>query len=528
MSNDYFNQLKSACAEGDIENLDKLLIEADQQLISLNELLILIRSCLRAYQWPQVYGLFNKALSVKKDLNAELQHWLTLPELNDQLEVKQKLIDQAVKAQTHLNGLLALGLFYRDSDLFTSAEQLFLQLIEHVPGDIRAYHRLITVYIRTQRYHDAIACCQLALNIDARSVTALYNFGVANVSLNRESEALEKFNKTLEIAPDNHWAHLQIAQIQLKQGNFTQGWQQYEWRKVIYQKKANDLATVYPEWTGQNLEGKSILVWADQGLGDIIMYAGFFKQLLRLGCTLSVMAEPRLKNIFERSFSIQYFYPELITSEQQIKHRIDYQIPISGLGARFVHSFSDFSAQDSYLRVDQTRSEKIKNTLMQQASGKRLVGLSWRGGVVDTRKHARCIPLEKWRFLFKRKDCVFVNLQYDSNTHESSQFSQWGGINLDLNHKQDIDGVASALNTIDLLISVDNSSAHFAGALGTEVWNLLPYSGEWRWFLDSEKSYWYQSMRLFRQKTPDDWAYSLASIYQALTNKHVNKDSAVG
>jgi ADP-heptose:LPS heptosyltransferase len=390
-------------------------------------------------------------------------------------------------------------------------------LIELNPRDSRAFHRLISVYIRMQRYHDAIACCQLALDIDGRSLTAHYNLGVANLSLNRDNEALNNFVKTVEIDPKNQWAQINIAHILLKQGLFEQGWRQYEWRKAFYERKTNDLAAVYPEWTGQALAGKNLLIWADQGLGDIVMYAGFISRLTALGCRLSILAEPRLQCLFERSFELLHFYPEVITPQQQASHKIDYQIPFSGLAARFIGTFADFSDPTTYLIADKDRSEQIRAELIEQYGRKKIIGFSWRGGLAETRKYARHIPIEQWRALLSRNDFLFINLQYNSTQHERSLLQSYGGVNIKLDQKQDIDGVAATLKAVDLFISMDNSTAHLAGALGVPVWNLLPFSSEWRWFLDNEKTYWYQNMRLLRQQVVDSWKQSLAAIEQTLT-----------
>lgn len=517
MNDDYVTQLRQACVKCQAETVSELMLHIDEQTLVLSDLLELVNSCLSQQMWQAAVTLFRKALAMEPNLISELERWLNLPGMAEQKATQQALIDQAVSAQTRLNNLLALSLLYRDCELFQCAEHLLLQLAEQVPSDIRVFHRLISVYIRMQRYHDAIACCQLALKIDANSLTAHYNMGIANASLNRHQQALASFMTTVKLDPNNQWAHIHIAQQLLKQGDFELGWRQYQWRKAFYPPVANDLAAVYPQWDGQPISGKSLLVWADQGLGDIVMFASLLPKLQALGCRLSVMAEARLKALFERSFTLQAFYPQSISADQQQTDSIDYQIPISELGARFIHDFADFPQMDHYLQCDRARSLQFKQILEKKHGKKCKVAFSWRGGLNETRKFARHIALPLWQPLLCRTDCVFINLQYDSKAEECRWIESAGGDNVTIDLRQDVDGVAALLTAVDLLISVDNSTAHLAGALGVPVWNLLPYAGEWRWFSDDKRSIWYPSMRLWRQHTINDWQTLLADINDNLS-----------
>ncbi|MEE8058862.1 MAG: hypothetical protein V3T17_13670 [Pseudomonadales bacterium] len=470
----------------------------------------------------QVVKLFRESLAQNINPVSELDALLKLPELNGYLDVKAALINEVVIIQEDdtVNGiktLLDLGLLYRDNELFDQAEQLFLLLINNSPGNIHPFHCLITVYIRMRRYHDAVACCQLALEINAASLTAHYNLGVAQLALNNLEQAFNSFKNTIELDPDNQWAHINLAHLMLMLGHFDMGWQHYEWRKAFYEKKSNDLALVYPPWQGEDLNGKHLLIWAEQGLGDIIMFSSLINRVLEQGCELSVLAELRLKSLFIRSFPLKHFYPLIITEDQQQHHKIDYQLPFSGLGSHTIHTFEDFGDGSSYFEADKAKAKKFREFLSTKYAGKRLIGFSWRGGITETRKYARNIPLDQWQPLISRDDCLFINLQYDSTAEEDSVVEAMGGINPNFDRRDDIEGLAAYLKALDLLISVDNSTVHLAGALGTPVWNLLPFAGEWRWFLEPEQCYWYQSMCLFRQREVDNWTGSLKAVASALT-----------
>ncbi len=148
--------------------------------------------------------------------------------------------------------------------------------------------------------------------------------------------------------------------------------------------------------------------------------------------------------------------------------------------------------------------------------GKKIIGFSWRGGSAATRKFSRNIELDVWAEFFIREDCQFVNLQYDTTDSERKKLEAMGVVTPDFNLKDDIDEMASCLQSLDLLISMDNTTVHLAGALGTKVWNIIPFSAEWRWFMEDEKSFWYKSMRLFRNKELSSWDECLSHVVSEL------------
>ena len=473
--------------------------------------------CLARGFWRRGEALFSCAVHADANAASEVGILIELPAMTENPELAVSLVEKAVYALPNDRELrITLGIVYSRDNQLDKAEKIYLEALNETGNHFRPMLALSEVYYKMVRYHDALACSQLAIEQNPASEIGYYNLGLCHMALGQFQQAVQQLEKTIQINPQHSGAHINLAHIMLKLGHFSAGWKHNEWR-FADQRKVRRLDSPVTPWQGQALAGKRILLWSDQGLGDQIMYSSLLPRLTTLGAIVSVFADPRLELLFQRSFTLERFHSNDEEGLSAISaSTFDYQLSLGSLPAHFLHNFDCFGAGDAFLQANTDKVEAIRNDLVKKFPGKKLVGFGWRGGAAHTRGHARNIGLSNCDLLLARSDCQFINLQYDCSEEEFAYLSSKDVFTPDLDCRNDIEGLASYLKAIDLFISADNSTVHLAGALGVKVWNILPFDSEWRWFLESEKAYWYKSMSLFRQFEIGYWARCLEDIIKRI------------
>ena len=320
------------------------------------------------------------------------------------------------------------------------------------------------------------------------------------------------YHKTLEIEPDDQYAHLNLGMLQLLQGDFENGWKQYQYRWKYEKFPSEYREFPQPSWYGSNLSGKTILVWAEQGIGDEIMFASMLNDLLQMNANIMVECEHRLVSLFQRSFpDIQFSSRKNPPHQQLLNPDIHYQISMGSLGQWLRPTQDSFKRnQTYYLTACPERVSKLRNKYQQLANGKQLVGISWKSTDINRRRaKSKSTLLEYWKLVLSQPDCYFINLQYGDVESELAQFESETSLKIYRDQEIDplvnLDDFAAQISVLDLVISTSNTTVHMAGALGKRVWTLLPCIPDWRWMLDREEALWYPMMRLFRQNRIGDW-----------------------
>ncbi|MGE3314029.1 MAG: tetratricopeptide repeat protein [Planctomycetaceae bacterium] len=346
-----------------------------------------------------------------------------------------------------------------------------------------------------------------AIRLDPADREALTNLGVAYRELGRFKESLHCCDRLITQQPDFAPARFNRALVLLQSGNLGAGWDAYEWRwkhgKPMRQFEA-------PQWEGGTLAGRSIFVHAEQGVGDEIMFASCLPDLVDLARNCVVECDPRLVPLMSRSFSRTEFIPKTSGDVVPVASlATDFHLPIGSLPRFFRRSFRSFPKQNRYLIADPRKVDLWRARLAELGSGLK-VGISWRGGKEQDVRRKRSTALSDWLPIFRIPGLRFVNLQYGATRSELDEAERSIGVRLhhfpEIDPLMDLDAFASEIKALDLVISVDNSTVHLAGALGTPVWTLLPFSADWRWVAGLDNSLWYPAMRLFRQETPGKWS----------------------
>lgn len=316
---------------------------------------------------------------------------------------------------------------------------------------------------------------------------------------------------------ENPNAQLELGHLHLLQGRFDTGWDLHEARKHIAESPVRQFP--HPEWDGEDLAGRTVLVHAEQGLGDTIMFAHCLPDLLQIAGHVVIEVSTRLAPLFARSFpqaTVVGRDPKSADLDwlKQIHHRVDCQIPIGSLPRYFRRDAGKFGLHPGYLRADPARTAHWEQRL---ASFRRpVIGLAWCGGLPQTGRAQRSLSLDTLIPLLKSLPVQWISLQYgDAADQEVADLTRHG---IDLPHWPDTlanqDEVAALTCALDAVVTVCSTQAHLTGALGRPGWVLTPFSPNWRYGAEGDTMPWYPSLRLLRQTSPGDWTAPLATLQQ--------------
>ncbi len=401
---------------------------------------------------------------------------------------------------------------------YDDAHRDFRSLLALAPDAYRGHHNFGLLQLETGYAEEALASFRRALALQPDSIETLACTGHALRDLGRLDEATAAYDGALVRRSDFGDALINRAQAVLMRGDFAGGWPQYEQRFIASGKRARSAGV--SRWRGEPLAGKTIAVLSEQGLGDEIMFASCLPELMAGGGRVIVECDPRLLALFARSFA-----PATVCARDlntalagNLQQRPDYEISIGSLPLHFRRGPDAFPRTAGYLKADVVKKSRWRKTL---GSGGRLrqVGIAWRGGTLRNRQFLRSLELAQLMPVLRQPGCVFTSLQYGEWSRELQAMRDSGGTDLRemaATIAADIDELAAAIAALDLVITVDNTIAHLAGALGVPAWVLLPFSAEWRYGREGETMPWYPSLRLFRQPAPREWEAVIARIAQML------------
>lgn len=355
---------------------------------------------------------------------------------------------------------------------------------------------------------------RLALEPDPRWPAALSNLGWILLEKGDYAQGMELLDAVLARDPGDHETRLVRSYMNLKRGEFEQGWRDYEAR--LHSRFAMHRPYRFAQWDGAPLGGKTLLVYAEQGFGDQIMFASCFHEAIGRAGRCIVECDPRLVPLFRRSFPSAVVEPSAPdgarTAWSAGAQSIDFQIPMGGLPGLFRKRWEEFPRHAGYLRAAPERVAYWRARLDGLGPGLK-IGLSWRGGIAATRRHMRSLALEEFLPLL-RLPARFVSLQYGSCSGDLDALRRDHGVVLP--HWQeaidDYDETAALVCALDLVVSVCTAVIHLTGALGKPVWVLVPAVAEWRYLDRGETLPWYPSARLFRQTEAGRWSGLIGQV----------------
>jgi len=446
--------------------------------------------------------------------------------LEKSVQAHHKAIEiQPDHAEAHYN----LGDTYQKQGKLEESIQAYYKAIEIQPNYTEAYNNLGIALKEQGELELAIQAYHKAIEIQPNYAEAHNNLGNAYQEQGELELAIQAYHKAIEIQDDFAEAHNNLGQILLLLGHFRQGWEEYEWRWQCRNFSIGERNFPQPLWNGSNLQGKSILVWTEQGIGDEIMFANLLDSLKKISNHIIVECEIRLVAFFQRSFpEIQFVPRENPPNSRLLNPNIDYQVPIGSLGQWLRPDEDSFNQnRQSYLTTCTDKSEQIKKRYQSLAADSILIGISWKStGAKQKQTLSKSTALKDWASILSKQGCCFINLQYGDIEPELEQFQEETSLKIyrdqEIDALQNLDDFAAQVSALDLIVSTSNTTAHIAGALGKRVWTLLPYMPNWRWMLNRNDTLWYPHMRLFRQNTIGDWRDVFQRVALALEEYMTN------
>lgn len=409
---------------------------------------------------------------------------------------------------------LALLLARRGS--YDEAEGLFRKALKLMPRQSTVPYNLAALLARTGRLEQAEGLYRKAIQLAPADPSAHYSFAVLQKLLGREDRAEQSYRRALALRPDFAQAALDLALLLLRQGRYREGWPLFESRyaPTLPHRGASAPALSCPQWRGENLQGRSILVICDQGFGDQIQFCRFLEPLKDRGADcVTLVAPAALSHFLGTAGGIDRV---LLDLDPRIHtEHYDYWTFLLSLPFRLALD-PPYLARTPYLEVSPERAPMWAKRMPLGAGFH--VGVVWRGSELHVNDAERSLPhLSTLAPLWDVPGVCFWSLQMGSASSEALEPIAGEPLRHVGNDIVDFRDTAAAVNALDLIVSVDTAVAHVAGALDKAAWVLLPrHDTDWRWGRDGETNPWYRSLRLFRQKVRGDWAEVVSELRSAL------------
>jgi len=338
---------------------------------------------------------------------------------------------------------------------------------------------------------EAEANARHALAIDANLIEAKVSLGFILTAQGRLAEGIEVLEAAIRTNPDHVQAHWNLATATLLAGDLPRGFAEYEWRKRHDLFRRDFINLPGPIWDGDDPSGRVILVHAEQGLGDTIQFARYLPLITQRGGTPILACEPSLIRLLSTVEGAQ------IVSKFDALPRYDAWIDQMSLPHVFGTTLNTIPSPAGYVTA------ALRATLPPT----RRIGLAWAGNPLHRNDRRRTPPEHAFAPLLDLPDCHIVSLTpgriLPGNSDPPRKLSDYAE-------------TAALIAALDLVITVDTSVAHVAGALGRPAWVLLPFAPDWRWLLKRNDTPWYNSLRLFRQPSPGDWGSVITDVIAAL------------
>jgi hypothetical protein len=294
-------------------------------------------------------------------------------------------------------------------------------------------------------------------------------------------------------------------------GDYKEGWRLYEWRRQTKETKNNYKVYDQPIWLGkESLQNQILLVESEQGFGDIIQFCRYIPMLEKLGAKV-ILEIPKTLTSLIKTLHGNF----LVIEKGQTLPSFDYHIPILSLPLAFQTMINNIPASIPYLYSDKTKTDYWNKRLNKKT--KLRVGLVWSGSIIHKNDKNRSLLLKDLEPILQLP-FEFHSLQKEIRENDLSTLNKFNKIYQHQDELNDFSDTAGLIEEMDLIISVDTSVAHLAGALGKDVWILLPYHPDYRWMLDRYDSPWYPTCTLFRQSKIDDWSDPILEIIFRLQN----------
>ncbi len=413
-------------------------------------------------------------------------------------------------AEAHNN----LGSIYQEQGKLDEALACFRRALELRPAYAEAHSNLGNTLTSQGKLDEAVACCRRALELNPDYAQAYSNLANALKDQGQRDEALACCRRALELKPDLAEAHLNRSVLLLAGGDFAQGWPEYEWRWQT--KGVASRRFPQPLWDGGPLAGKTLLLHAEQGLGDTIQFVRYASVARQLAAAVVVECQKPLLGLLQGCPGI-----DRLVGQGDDLPAFDAHAPLMSVPGLLKTGLETIPAPIPYVFPSPALLEHWRQRLSQLDGFK--IGIAWQGNPKHRSDRLRSTALRCFAPLAEISAVCLISLQKGAGSEQLAEVRDLFAVT-DLADELDQQSgpfmdTAAVMKNVDLVIAADTAAAHLAGALGVPVWVALPFAPDWRWLLDRSDSPWYPTMRLFRQKSLGDWAGVFAEMQSALRER---------
>lgn len=477
---------------------------------------------------PDLWTSLALALSDARDFPAAADAWrritLMQPEnpdaINNLGNVLQEMgrYDEAIEAyqkalslrpeypEAHNN----IGNAYLRSGRPEQAVECFRAAVAQRPDYAEAHRGLGNALKNSDRYEEAITAHQESIRLQPNNAEAHSDYGTALHASARFEEAAQQYERAIQLAPDFAAAHFNLGLSLLLRGRFEEGWAKHEWRSKVASHIASHIRFPMPAWNGETLDGKRLLIYAEQGFGDMIMAARYLPLAAARGGRIIFICPQEMVTLLGKMPGIDEV---VIPQDEFPKVEADVQRSLMSLPYVFGTTEKTIPAEVPYLHADPERAAQFHSRVLTD-DGKLKVGLVWSGRSFPDPK--RSMTLDVLAPLAQVRNVQLFSLQLGDAAQQIASAPPGLEISDITSDMKDFADTAALIEHLDLIVSIDTATAHLAGAMGKPTWVLLPWVPDWRWMLGREDSPWYPTMKLFRQPTFGNWETPVNRVVEEL------------
>jgi tetratricopeptide (TPR) repeat protein len=484
---------------------EKILIKDPGHIDAMN-LLGLI--ALQKKEYPQAIDLINKAILASPHNN--------VPEFHANLGCalhQEKLFDESIASfdlAISLNPSIALyhtnrGLAQLEKKYFDSAINSFDQAIRLSPEDSRSFYYRGLAQLEKKYFDSSIISFDQAIKLRGDFSEAFNNRGIAQLGNKYFDAAISSFDQAIQLRPDYSEALWNKGLVLLKLGRFEEGWVLYEERlkgSPSFPLARHELLHNFIEV--DKLADKSVLLFSEQGIGDTIQFYRYVKKIANLDARVTVAVQKSLVDLLSLSKPLW----NIVNIEGALP-ACDYRASLLSLPFVLQENSIDINSDNPYIFSSPIKVSEWKNRLGPKK--KAIVGIVWSGNTLFKENGKRSIPLLQM-ISFLPSDLQYVSLQKELSDFDLKVLEKNAFISNYSSYLTDFNETAALIDCLDLVITVDTSIAHLAGAMGKRAWLLLSNNADWRWFIDTESSPWYPTIKIFRQDQLGDWSGVLKKV----------------
>ena len=462
-------------------------------------------------RWTEAIASFQEALRLRPDFaEAHNNLGVTFKERGNWDEaaasLRQALALNPDFAEAHNN----LGTILESKGDLEAASTCYQQALGRKPDFAEAHNNLAIILNKRGNYAEALVHYQRALTLKPDYPDAHHNLGTLLVDQGKLDEGVASYERALQLKPDYVEAHLGRAQAWLQMGDWERGWPEFEWRW----RRPSFPPRSFPQplWDGESLAGRTILVHAEQGLGDTLHFIRYAPLVKRYGGYVIVECQRELLPLLATCTGVDQW----VAFGTPLPD-FDVHAPLLSLPRILQTTLATVPADIPYLSADPEQVEYWRQEM--GSRGGFTIGIAWQGNPGHTNDWNRSVSLTSFEPLSRLDGVRLFSLQKGPGTEQllaAKERFMLPDLGSRFGTFQD---TAAVLVNLDLVLTVDSAVAHCAGALGVPVWVLVPYAADWRWLLERADSPWYPTMRLFRQKEPGNWSEVFDRIVVALKDR---------